>query len=73
MNWRARGTDYPRFSDRGGKLGLKSIALDEWKKFSAFVSERTGVGSLKLRRIELAKVDVLERPKHWTDRQAVEP
>jgi uncharacterized protein (TIGR04255 family) len=69
MNWRARGTDYPRFSDRDGNRGLKSYAVEEWKRFLSFITERTGAPTVKLLRIELAKVDVLERGKHWVDHQ----
>lgn len=67
MNWRARGAAYPRFTSREGTPGLKELALEEWKKFAAFVASRPTAGQPKLRRVELAKVDVLERGAHWTD------
>lgn len=69
MNWRARGTDYPRFTTRDGIPGLKTLALEEWAKFSAFVASRCGSTKPRLKRIELAKVDVLERGTHWSDHE----
>lgn len=67
MNWRARGTMYPRFTTRDGIPGLKSLALEEWDKFSRFVASRPKCTTPRLRRIELAKVDILERGTHWQD------
>lgn len=64
LNWRNKGTEYPRFSDP--VTGLKHRALEEWQQFGDFVSSRTGA-PINLTRIELAKVDVLVRGKHWND------
>lgn len=69
MNWRSRGTTYPRFTTRDGIAGLKSLALAEWEKFAGFVASRPNCTSPRLRRIELAKVDVLERGVHWKDHE----
>jgi len=65
VNWRAHGGEYPRFSDQGDRTGFKTLALREWRRFEEFAQARCGVPALKLRRIELSKVDVLERGRHW--------
>jgi len=66
MNWRAVGEAYPRFSDRHGPKGLLSRMEEEFGLFSTFVKGRCGVELVPVG-IELAKIDVLEQGKHWTD------
>ena len=66
MNWRAVGKAYPRFSNRGGGGGLMQHALDEFSKLSAFCEERFGHAILP-KRVELSKIDVIEKGKHWRD------
>jgi hypothetical protein len=66
-NWRAAGEEYPRFSTRGGKTGLLHDALEEFKRLQDFCSRRLGK-ALRVRHVELAKIDVLDPAKgHWTD------
>lgn len=66
MNWRSRGAVYPRFSDRPNQPGLMSRALEEFNKFSDFCASRTSVRPIP-KRIELSKIDLLMKGKHWTD------
>lgn len=70
INWRDRGGGYPRFSQRQGQpLSLRALALAEFERFSSFVSKhRPGLG-IELLRVELTKVDKLQRGKHWKDFQ----
>lgn len=67
VNWRAKGDDYPRFNDRDGITGLKRLALAEWDRFVGFLTLRANGAPPRLRRVELAKVDVLERGTCWVD------
>jgi len=71
MNWRARGAEYPRFSERHGRDGLLTRMEKELGRFDEFVKERCGV-VLAPKRVELSKIDLLERGKHWetADQQA---
>src|SRR5262249_23938281 len=64
MNWRARGSSYPRFSERHGANGLLMRTETEFAKFRAFIRERCRVDILP-NRVELSKIDVLERGRHW--------
>ncbi len=64
LNWRARGSDYPRFNDWEGGRGVLSRFLVESSAFLDFCarslkSEPAIVG------IELAKIDLLQRYRHW--------
>jgi len=64
MNWRAKGSIYPRFS---GGTGLLKDAVSELSTLSSFIDERLG-HKLRLTRIELVKIDLFDRRKHhWTD------
>jgi uncharacterized protein (TIGR04255 family) len=62
VNWRAVGHVYPRFS---GTSGLLQKALTEFEAYSRFVQEISGKVP-ELKRIELSKIDLLEKEKHWT-------
>lgn len=67
MNWRAAGEGYPRFSNRGGGGGLLEQALAEFGKLADFCKRRFDRVPV-VTRIELAKIDVIERrSKHWSD------
>jgi uncharacterized protein (TIGR04255 family) len=65
MNWRKEHEEYPRFSTHGGEPGLLDQALREFELFSEFCERRIGTRPRTVR-VELTKLDVLERPKHWT-------
>lgn len=69
MNWRARGGDYPHFSDRPERDGncLKLLALKEFDRFLRYMLPRSGQQRLDLRRVELTKIDKLVRGRHWSD------
>lgn len=64
LNWRATGSVYPRFSERRGSGGLLKRAMEEFGEFSAFVEKQTS-HALQPKRVELAKVDLFQRGKHW--------
>lgn len=66
MNWRATGQDYPRFSEKHGPDGLLSRMETEFEKFKEFVREKCGRELVALR-VELSKIDLLERGRHWAD------
>lgn len=67
LNWRARGNEYPRFSDHSDRPpGLLSRLMKEFETFSLFCRERIGRAPAPLR-IELAKVDHLLQGDHWKD------
>jgi uncharacterized protein (TIGR04255 family) len=66
MNWRASGEAYPRFSERHGSRGLLVRMQDEWVKFQDFVQRRCA-RELIPRRIELSKIDLLQKGRHWKD------
>lgn len=67
MNWRAKGEDYPRFSDRPGKpQGLKTRAIREFGQFARFLEDELGTKP-QATRVELTKIDQLERGRHWSD------
>jgi len=66
MNWRALGSNYPRFSSLEGAPGLLFEALAEFGKLSDFCLDRFGKRPVPLR-VELSKIDIIERDKHWTD------
>lgn len=67
LNWRAVGGSYPRFSNRGGGGGLLEQALEEFQKLSEFAERRFGRRPT-VTRIELAKIDVIDRrQQHWSD------
>jgi uncharacterized protein (TIGR04255 family) len=66
MNWRATGQAYPRFSERHGPNGLLVRALKEYGRFAAFIQERFG-RTLRVLRVELSKIDILQRDLHWSD------
>ncbi len=65
LNWRARGSEYPRFNEHDGEPGILQRVLDEFERFSRFCSERLKT-PLQVRRTELAKVDHLVAGVHWT-------
>jgi uncharacterized protein (TIGR04255 family) len=64
LNWRARGGEYPRFSERAGSPGLVSKLMDEYSHFQEFVENRFQRRAVA-RYIELAKVDLLLEGRHW--------
>lgn len=66
LNWRARQDDYPRFSDREGRKGLLSLFLSQQEAFERFCEHELGT-KLDIQGIELAKIDHLERDRHWKD------
>jgi uncharacterized protein (TIGR04255 family) len=61
MNWRAVGEAYPRFST---PAGLLKQALTEFGRLGAFCEKRR-LPQPKPLRIELTKIDLIERQKHW--------
>lgn len=70
MNWRASGSEYPRFSERHGKRGLLVRAMEEYELFCAFIESQFGNRPIA-RRIELTKIDILRRGEHWRDLDAL--
>lgn len=66
LNWRVRQDAYPRFNDWDANKGLLSRFLREHEAFERFCSEELGA-KLELQGIELAKIDHLERGRHWKD------
>ncbi len=58
------GETYPRFSNRGGGSGLLDQAVTEFKKLKSFCQARFPQ-PMVVRRVELAKIDLIESPKHW--------
>lgn len=66
LNWRARQDAYPRFNDWDESEGLLSRFLREREAFEHFCAEELGVKP-ELHGIELAKIDHLERGRHWKD------
>jgi hypothetical protein len=68
FNWRRDNFDapYPRFSDHAGKQGVGTIAIEEFGRFVEFCQHEIGVSPI-LKKIELAKVDLLVEGKHWSD------
>jgi uncharacterized protein (TIGR04255 family) len=64
VNWRARGREYPRFSDHGERKGIRTRFLEEFKEFSSFC-EREFARQPKAVRVELAKVDQFVESSHW--------
>ena len=61
LNWRKRGTDYPRFS-----AGLKPDFDEYFSKFSRFVSTYTGTSELKIDLCQLTYINVIERCEFWS-------
>jgi uncharacterized protein (TIGR04255 family) len=55
FNWRKRGPAYPRFRDHDGQ-GLRSRALREFERFTAFCSAEV-VESPRILRTEVTKID----------------
>lgn len=68
FNWRRETFDaeYPRFSDRSGKPGVGVRAFRAFERFSAFCRQTIG-REPKPVGIELAKVDVVVKGRHWSD------
>jgi uncharacterized protein (TIGR04255 family) len=66
LNWRARQDEYPRFNDRDGKQGLLARFMSEQSAFERYCAEELGA-RLEIQAIELAKIDHLERGRHWRD------
>ena len=67
VNWRSVGdADYPRFSKGAGKRSLLLHTLEEYDKFGSFCRNRLGTAPSP-HRVELAKIDILERKRHWAD------
>ena len=64
VNWRAKDSKYPRCSDKEDNKGLLSNAINEFEKFNNFSKNQFNIVP-KLKRIELAKVDIIEKEKHW--------
>jgi uncharacterized protein (TIGR04255 family) len=63
MNWRAKNSAYPHFSRTGG---LYERALAEFQRFCGFVVGQTGLTPVP-QRVELAKIDLLQRGIAWSD------
>lgn len=64
VNWRRGDGQYPRFSDREGKQGLKALALEEFKRFSLFCGEHIGQPPSP-KKLELSKIDLLLKGLHY--------
>jgi uncharacterized protein (TIGR04255 family) len=64
MNWRAKGAQYPRFSEGHGPDGLLVRMLREFEGLTNFVRERFGV-VIRPKQVELTKVDMLTRGNAW--------
>jgi uncharacterized protein (TIGR04255 family) len=66
MNWRSTGAEYPRFSEKHGPNGLLVRALKEYETFVSFLETRFK-RTPSVKRVELAKIDLLRRGEHWRD------
>ncbi len=66
LNWRVRQDEYPRFNDWDSNRGLLSRFMREHDAFAQFCNDELGT-KLELQGIELAKIDHLERGRHWKD------
>jgi uncharacterized protein (TIGR04255 family) len=66
LNWRASANPYPHFSDTPQQKGLLSRSILEFQKFSNFVLDYLKI-EIRLQKIELSKINLLESGKHWTD------
>lgn len=71
FNWRTVSgktdrSSYPHFRDRPPRPGICSQAIAEFETLRGFCADRFGE-SLKLRKIELVKIDVLTRGVDWED------
>src|SRR6185436_6912977 len=66
LNWRARGQEYPLFSDHGNRIGILSRLNSEFSSFARFCKERLG-RDVAPNRIELGKVNHFVQGEHWRD------
>lgn len=66
FNWRKREGEYPHFNTRDGKDGVLARGLREFEEFGKFCGASLGQ-TPKAVRLELAKIDLLEQGKHFTD------
>lgn len=67
FNWRKRSDEYPRFGDHEGKPpGVLSRGLRAFASFAEFCATELGQAPA-LQRLELAKISLLVRQKHWSD------
>jgi uncharacterized protein (TIGR04255 family) len=62
FNWRKREAGYPHFE---GEHGILAQALEEFGSFTKFLHASVGLSPTPSR-IELAKINLLMNPKHWT-------
>jgi len=65
LNWRARGVQYPRFSDHG-EQGLLTKLCSEFEQFSRFCQGEFGKVPVPTH-LELSKIDHFFKGQHWTD------
>ncbi|MBI2390491.1 MAG: TIGR04255 family protein [Deltaproteobacteria bacterium] len=65
FNWRGRGARYPHFNTYEER-GVLDRCLDEFVQFSAFCQEELGKRPAPTG-LELAKIDMLEQGRHWSD------
>lgn len=67
FNWRKRDGGYPHFRDEGDeKEGILSRSLREYSEFASFAKTSLGT-ELRLRRVELAKIDMLLEGRDFSD------
>lgn len=64
LNWRARGTEYPRFSGFEGREGIVQKLIREFEQFGIFCEREFGKKPV-VTGFELAKIDQLIEGKHW--------
>lgn len=66
FNWRRRSGEYPHFRDHAGNEGVLTKGLRELGELSDFCAATLGQ-KLSPLRLELAKIDQLVQPRHFTD------
>jgi len=66
FNWRKREGAYPHFGDYGATNGVLSRSLSEFAELGDFTLGALGQRP-KPTQLELAKIDLLVSPKHWSD------
>lgn len=66
FNWRKRQAEYPHFNDHGPKQGVLTRSLDAFEDFRTFCQAELGLAP-SAARVDLAKIDLLAQPEHWSD------
>lgn len=66
LNWRARNSVYPRFSDHGDTTGILSRFMLEYSRVQSYAKEDGGE-EINARAIELTKLDHFVQGEHWSD------